>query len=55
MDHNAKPPKAWHYGDLDGDPQFSLELSNQLLNFRGILRREELKYSTQITLDRFLV
>lgn len=38
-----------HYGD----PQFSLDLSHQLFKFRGILRREELKYTTQTTLDRF--
>ena len=36
-----------------GDPQFSLELSLQLSKFRGILRREELLFATQTTLDRF--
>ena len=36
-----------------GDPQSSLDLSNQLLKFRGVLLREELLNSTQTTLDRF--
>lgn len=36
-----------------GDPQTSLDLANQLLKFRAVLRRDELLNSTQTTLDRF--
>jgi len=38
-----------HYGD----PKVSLELSQQLLKFRGILQREELVNSTQTSLDDY--
>jgi hypothetical protein len=36
-----------------GDPQTSLDLSSQLLKFRGVLLRDELLNSTQTTLDRY--
>ncbi|KAG2146221.1 hypothetical protein DEU56DRAFT_786916 [Suillus clintonianus] len=36
-----------------GDPQFSLDLSSQLLKFRANLRREELLNARQTSLERF--
>jgi len=37
------------------DPQFSLELSHQLLKFRAILQKEELHNTTQTTLDSYIL